>query len=92
VGASIQEPFHPDAGDRVEVAMESWVSILWLHCHCANVEDAIQHGWPRDDRWHTDCEGKAVNLRMIQYMVYAGFGVCCTQCMLNSVYAAPGEY
>jgi hypothetical protein len=23
VGASIQEPFDPDAGDRVEVAMES---------------------------------------------------------------------
>ena len=87
LGPSIHEPFDPTMGDRVQIAMGSWDSIHSLRYNCANVENGVPKCHLRDDRWQTDCKGKAVNLGMIQYSVYAGFVACSSQCMLNSLHA-----
>jgi len=42
------------------------------------------------ERWETFWERKTVNLRMMQYAVYAAPSICCTWCMLYLVYAVLG--
>jgi len=49
--------------------------IHWVTRNCGNVENGVQ----------TDWEPETVNHGMMQYVVYAVLGVCCTPCMLYSV-------
>jgi len=42
------------------------------------------------ERWETGWEREAVDLGMMEYMVYAVLSECCTWCMLYSVYAILG--
>jgi len=66
----------------------SWDCIHWLTRKCLNVENWVQHGLSRDERltWERETD----DLGMMQYMVYVGLSVCCTQCMLYSESAVLG--
>jgi len=70
----------------------SWDSIQWLTCHCANVENGVQHGVPRDERLAGSGRQSILecSTRCVMYSVNAVLGVCCTRCMLYSVYAVLG--
>jgi len=67
--------------------VRSWDSIQWLTHDCGNVQNWVQQGPPRVERSETGWEGETVDLRMMQYSVYAILGVCRTRCMQCSVYA-----
>jgi len=56
--------------------------ILWLTRNCANVENLVHLGLPRDQ---TGWEQETVNLGIMQYAVYAVLSGCCTRSMLYSV-------
>jgi len=63
-------------------------SIQLLPRKCANVENLVHHGLPGDKRLAgsgTESILGGCSTRSMQYSVYAVLGVCCTQCMLNSV-------
>jgi hypothetical protein len=62
-------------------------SIHWLTCNCANVENCVQHDFPRKE---TGWEWETVGLGMMQYAVSAVCSECCTRCVLYSVYAVLG--
>jgi len=61
-----------------------WDSIHWSTCNCGNVENLVQRGPLRAEE--TAWERETVDLRMMQYAVYAELSVYCTRCMLYSVW------
>ena len=67
----------------------SWDSIQWSTRNCANVENWVQHGLPRDEGPPASGRQSMMgwcSTRCMQYPVFAVLSVCWTRFMLYSVY------
>jgi len=63
---------HPSTGNRLGGRCEgSLDSVHWSTHNCGNIENWVQQGPLRAERWETGWERETVDLWMMQYIMYA---------------------